>query len=401
MARQQIQRAGQAVIVEGYMDVVVAHQAGQANVVGTIGTALTDRHAELLKRIARRIVLCLDPDTAGDLAALKGSEVLQEHADKIAIPIRGERGMLGVERRSDMEIRIMQLPRGVDPDELLLAQGGPEQWAALRESALPLVEHVIGVVTNKYDVKTARGKSDAVGELALFIREIGDPVQRAHYEQRIAGVLRVPEGSVQEAVARARGGAQGRGTANKRSQTPMPDRQPSAPDRIGLPAPIDPSAATEEHLLSLVLHYPQVTWMANAPLPEDFTRLENRLIYEAVVAAAAEADKADAQRDIIIAVAREALDPALQVRLDKLNDASAEPELYRFRLPVELEERIKRLRQHNDRNWLQQWQYMIREAEETGDKVTLEKFMSLSMRSLPRFRYYDPKPSTVFRDSRD
>jgi DNA primase len=63
------------------MDVVIAHQAGQSNVVGTIGTALTDRHAELLKRIAKRVILSLDPDAAGDLAALKGSEVLQEHAE--------------------------------------------------------------------------------------------------------------------------------------------------------------------------------------------------------------------------------------------------------------------------------------------------------------------------------
>ena len=175
LARQPIQRAGHVVIVEGYMDVVIAHQAGQGNVVGTIGTALTDRHAELLKRIARRIVLCLDPDTAGDLAALKGSEVLQEHADRLAIPIRGERGLLGVERRSELEIRIMQLPRGTDPDELLLAAGGPERWTTLRDGALPLVDHVIGVVTGKYDLKTARGKSEAVQELALFIRELGDP----------------------------------------------------------------------------------------------------------------------------------------------------------------------------------------------------------------------------------
>jgi DNA primase len=90
----------------------------------------------MLKRTAKRIILCLDPDTAGDLAALKGSEVLQEHAEKIAIPIRGERGLMGVERRSELEIRIMQLPRGKDPDELLLEPGGPEQWEQLRESAL-------------------------------------------------------------------------------------------------------------------------------------------------------------------------------------------------------------------------------------------------------------------------
>src|SRR4051794_24880855 len=232
LARPHIQRAGQAVIVEGYMDVVVAHQAGQSNVVGTIGTALTDRHAELLKRIARHIVLCLDPDTAGDMAALKGSEVLQEHAEKIAIPIRGEHGMMGVERRSQIEIKVMQLPRGTDPDELLLADGGPQRWNELRDAALPLIDHVIGVAASKYDIKTARGKSDAVQELSLFVRELGDPIQRAHYIQRIASVLRTPEEAVQETVTRAHRGAADKGRAqSERQRTPAGTGSPASEAR--------------------------------------------------------------------------------------------------------------------------------------------------------------------------
>ncbi len=407
MARPHVQRAGQVVIVEGYMDVVVAHQSGQHNVVGTIGTALTDRHAELLKRIARRIVLCLDPDTAGDLAALKGSEVLQEHADKMAIPIRGERGLLGVERRSEMEIRIMQLPRGTDPDELLLAEGGSQLWETLRESALPLIDHVIGVVTNKHDIKSARGKSDAVQDLALFIRELGDPVQRAHYEQRVAAVVRVPEESVAEAVKRARSGhSQSRNHRNDRDRAPYSARQAppteaSTPKNSGQPGLIDVTTPAEEHLLSLVLKYPQVTWMAGAPMPEDFTRLENRLIYEGVTTGAADADKATPDPTAVIETVRNTLDPALVSHMERLLAHSSEPDLFRFALPYELETRIKRLRQHNDQMWLQQCQFMIREAEETGDNETIEKLKQLSIRPLSRFRHYDPKRSTVFRDSRD
>jgi DNA primase len=402
LARQHVQRSSQVVIVEGYMDVVVAHQAGQGNVVGTNGTALTDRHAELLKRIARRVVLCLDPDTAGDLAALKGSEVLQEHADKLAIPIRGERGLLGVERRSQLEIRVMQLPRGTDPDELLLAVGGPERWVELRDAALPLVDHLIGVVAAKYDTGSARGKSDAVQELALFIRELGDAVQRAHYAQRVASVLRLPEEAVLEAVARARRGSAVRDQRSAlRDQTPTPDPRPPTPANAGLPDPIDPSAGPEEHLLSLVLKYPQVTWMAGAPAPEDFTRLENRLIFEAVAAAAAASDKSGLDVEVVRGACREALDPALAAHFEHLQERSLEPELYRFALPYELENRIKRLRQHNDRMWLQQWQFMMQEAQDTGDAETIGKLLPLWSRALPRFRHYDPKPSTVFRDSRD
>ncbi|MFL5734954.1 MAG: DNA primase [Chloroflexia bacterium] len=408
LARPHIQRAGQAVIVEGYMDVVVAHQAGQSNVVGTIGTALTDRHAELLKRIARHIVLCLDPDTAGDMAALKGSEVLQEHAEKIAIPIRGEHGMMGVERRSQIEIKVMQLPRGTDPDELLLADGGPQRWNELRDAALPLIDHVIGVAASKYDIKTARGKSDAVQELSLFVRELGDPIQRAHYIQRIASVLRTPEEAVQEAVTRARRGAADKGRAQSERQrtpagtgSPASEARPPSPMFAGLPEALDPATAAEEHLLTLVLNYPQVTWMVGAPVPEDFTRLENRLIYETLTAAAVTADKSELDVETVRTATREELDPALGGHFDRLLNRSQEPELYRFALPYELGERIKRLRQHNDRMLLQQCQQMMQEAQETGDAETINKLLPFWSLLLSRFPHYDPKPSTVFRDSRD
>jgi DNA primase len=408
LARPQVQRTGQVVIVEGYMDVVVAHQTGQGNVVGTIGTALTDRHAELLKRIAKRVILSLDPDMAGDLAALKGSEVLQEHAERLAIPIRGEHGMLGVERRSELEIRIMQLPRGVDPDELLLAEGGSARWDALRESALPLMDHVIGVVSGKYDLNSARGKADAVADLTLFVREIGDPVQRAHYIQRVSAALRVPEDAVQEAIGRNRGQGPARRTTKderRRTNDESGQNNPQTAGSSASPNSGNPqsSASPEEHLLSLVLLYPQVTWMVGAPVAEDFTRLENRTVYEAVAKAAAEVvagDKATASAVTIRDAALQALDPALHPHIVRML-VREEPELYRFALPYELESRLKRLRQYNDRMWLQQCQLMMQEAQDTGDGDTLTKLLPLLTRSLSRFRHYDPKPSTVFRDSRD
>lgn len=397
LARPTIQRTSQVVIVEGYMDVVVAHQAGQNNVVGTIGTALTDHHAELLKRIAKRVILCLDPDTAGDMAALKGSEVLQEHAEKLTIPVRGPRGLISVEHRSQLEIRIMQLPRGVDPDELLLEEGGPARWEALREGAMPIVDHVIGMVSEKHDLNSAHGKSEAVGEMVLFVREIGDPVQRAHYIQRVASALRVPEDAVREAMSRLNPPQKkGQSKAQAQAQTANGDRQPSQP-----PVPSPQSLDTaEEHLLSLVLAYPQVTWMAGAPVPEDYNRLENRLVFETVSGAAAASDKATATSDEIRRTARESLDDALLPHFDRVS-AHKEPELFRFALPYELETRLKRLRQYNDRMWLQQCQIMLQEAQETGDNETILKLMPLLGASFSRFRHYQPKPSTVFRDSRD
>jgi DNA primase len=291
----------------------------------------------------------------------------------------------------------MQLPRGTDPDELLLSDGGPAKWDALREEALPLVDHVINVVAAKYDLSSARGKSDAVGELALFVREIGEPVQRAHYVQRVAAAIRVPEDAVQEAVGRAR--PQQR---RPERRTPAPQSGPAggtAPGEAPKPQP-DP-VTPEEHLLSLVATYPQTTWMAGAPESEDFTRLENRLIYEALAHAASETtDRTTPNTGEIRQAALDALDDALRPHFTRVAGRH-EPDLFRFALPYELENRLKRLRQHNDRMWLQQCQLMMQEAQESGDSETINKLMPLLARSLARFRHYNPKPSTVFRDSRD
>ena len=161
LARPNIQRNGQVVIVEGYMDVVVAHQAGQTNVVGTIGTALTDHHAELLKRIAKKVILCLDPDTAGDMAALKGSEVLQSTPRRSSSRCAASRELIGeLERRFAAEIRIMQLTRGRTRRLGCWRKAAPLVGRSCSESALP-GDTVIGVVAGKQTSKTPTGKSEA------------------------------------------------------------------------------------------------------------------------------------------------------------------------------------------------------------------------------------------------
>ena len=120
----------------------------------------------------------------------------------MAIPILGPRGVLGIERRLDAEIRIMALPRGQDPDELLL--NDPAAWDRLLQEASPVADHYITVVTNGLDMRTSRGKRDAVTQLAPLIRAIGDPVERAHYMQKLATLTQSPVMIIEQAVARAR-----------------------------------------------------------------------------------------------------------------------------------------------------------------------------------------------------
>jgi DNA primase len=394
-ASAAIKAAQCAVIVEGYMDVLIAHQTGHANVVGASGTALTDKQATILKKSARRIVLALDADSAGDLAALKGAEVLEGSMERVRVPVLGPRGMLGIERRMDSEIRIMALPRGKDPDELLLQD--PAAWDTLLDAAQPVADHIIGVVTGNVDLRTAHGKSEAVRQVAPLIRAIGDAVQRAHYMQKVATVTQSPLAAIEQAVART-------GTG-----TPLPRGQRAT--RAAASAPAEPEVrqsrelTPEEHLLSLLLRYPDAMLLPEAPTPGRFTRSENRMIAETLAQVVTTLPPPDPGATLTAedhAAIRDAVDPTLQEHYDfLLARAELEPYIYPFSLAGELTQRVRRLSAYDDHLWLQQCQLLLTEAQTTGDAETIARLHGVLDQMRPQLLQYTPARSTVFRDSRD
>ena len=118
-ARKAIRAGDQAVIVEGYLDVIALHQGGYANSVSPMGTALTETQLRLLKRFTRRIVLALDPDTAGEKATLRGLEMARQAMDHSQELAFYPRGLLRQEARLQADLRVTTLPQGVDPDEIV------------------------------------------------------------------------------------------------------------------------------------------------------------------------------------------------------------------------------------------------------------------------------------------
>ncbi|HOG80059.1 MAG TPA: DNA primase, partial [Anaerolineaceae bacterium] len=140
-ARKAIRSADQVVIVEGYLDVIVLHQAGFANTVSPMGTALTEDQIRLLKRFSRRMVLALDADAAGEKATLRGLEVARQSLDRSDEMGFDARGLLRHEARLQADLRVTTLPPGADPDEVALAD--PQAWAKIIAEARPIVVHVM------------------------------------------------------------------------------------------------------------------------------------------------------------------------------------------------------------------------------------------------------------------
>jgi DNA primase len=123
-ARKAIAAAGQAVIVEGYLDVVALHQAGYENVVSPMGTALTEDQLRLITRSTRRIVLALDPDAAGQKAVLSGLEAARQALDRETETGFDARALLRHKARLQADLRVARLPDGLDPDEIVQREPG-------------------------------------------------------------------------------------------------------------------------------------------------------------------------------------------------------------------------------------------------------------------------------------
>ncbi len=189
MARDAIRREECVVVVEGYMDVMQAHQAGFGNVVAQMGTALTETQVRLLKRYTRRLILALDPDAAGVQATLRGLEVAREAMDRELTPVFNPRGLVGFERRLGAEIRVLTLPPGNDPDDLI--RQDPARWPLLVRESLPVVEFVLQQLLRQTDLEDAKSRARLVEAMIPLLRDVGDPVERETYAQKVARALRV------------------------------------------------------------------------------------------------------------------------------------------------------------------------------------------------------------------
>jgi DNA primase len=198
-AKASIRKSGQAVIVEGYTDALMAHQAGFDNVVASLGTALTPGQVGLITRYGKRIALAYDVDAAGQKAGTFGVQALQSLIGQLAATESG------IELD---EVRVVRLPDGKDPDEVL--RDAPDRWREEVRTAQPIVEYLVETFARTYDLKTPGGKARFVDAVMPTIRSVPNPVMRDAYLQLVRQASGVEERVLLEVLRGARvGGASG------------------------------------------------------------------------------------------------------------------------------------------------------------------------------------------------
>jgi DNA primase len=222
MARDAIKLAKQVVIVEGYVDAVIAHQYGTKQTVACIGSAITEKHIQQLKKLTKQVTLALDPDAAGVAATEHGIQEAMKAFDRTVVPVplaaRGyshhePRGMIRLEERVDAEINVLQLPVGEDPDEVI--QRDFSVWSYAVTHPLPLVDFYFVAKTAGLNLREPAGKAEAAKRLLPVLGTISDRVKRDAYLRKLAMMISIDERSLNDDLQRMLRGQKPAGTFAK------------------------------------------------------------------------------------------------------------------------------------------------------------------------------------------
>jgi DNA primase len=243
-AKSAIRKKKLVVVVEGYMDVLTAHQHGWQNVVGSMGTSLTERQVEGIKRLTNNITLALDADLAGEEATLRGRSILAN---------------------SNAEANVILLPPGKDPDDVI--REDPALWERLVEQAMPIMDFAFKSVISKVDINKAKDKSLVVQKLQPLIYEIEkkDLTQYFHYVEKLARAIKTKTTVVEGALKQL-----------KTARAKPPLSKPAEQSRFARQLI---SSRSEEDCLALLLQYSELRPSARELSPEYFESTENREVF--------------------------------------------------------------------------------------------------------------------------
>ena len=360
-ARQSIRDLDQAVIVEGYLDVIALHQEGFKNAVSPMGTALTENQLKQLKRYSRNIILALDPDAAGVQATLRGLQVARQAMDREQEPVFDPRGLLGQEARLQADIRVASLPEDLDPDEVV--QRNPDEWEEIIANAQPIIIHVMETISSGRNLDDPKVKDEIAAQVLPLIQDVPGAIQRDAYRQRLARLLKIDERTLLDTRATVR---RRRGSIRRR-RTPLPrDTQRDQP----ISRATDSSYSLEIHCLGILMREPAFLYQVDRTLQEkklnrltsdDFQHADHQTIFK-LVQRSVEQDMAEPLNYIFNTLPEDLMDIADSLLARTENLDTSQDKILEDLLRTVLVTRRRNLQQSID-----YLRFLMVEAQEKGD----------------------------------
>ena len=173
------------ILCEGYMDVIALNQAGFTNAVATLGTALTNEQAVLMKRYADEVIICYDADGAGQKATARAIDIL---------------------RNAGLPIKILTVPSGKDPDEFIRSQGenGPAAFKLLIEKCGNDIEYRLMKLKENYNLNTTDGKVAFLNEAVKIVATIESPIERDVFASKLCAELEIDKNAFLEQISKVK-----------------------------------------------------------------------------------------------------------------------------------------------------------------------------------------------------
>ena len=251
----------QLILCEGYMDVIALHQAGFTNAVAALGTSFTAEHARLIARYAEEVILVFDADSAGQ---------------------KGTQRAIGLLRQTGVDIRVISIPDGKDPDEFI-KHHGPERFRLLLERSANDVEYRLIALGKRHMLGTADGKVAYLREAAALLAELQSPIERDVYAGKLSAELGVNKSAildqVQELMERRKKQQKSRQLSQIVRNTENTIKKAN-PDAAAHPRAV----SAEEGLLGLLLLNPDyIGRIAGGLPPEMFATDFNRGLYQRLI----------------------------------------------------------------------------------------------------------------------
>lgn len=265
MAREHIARSNQAIVVEGYMDVIALAQAGFGNVVACLGTATTEDHLKLLSRYAESIFFVYDADAAGMRAALRNITVFEG---------------------AQASARLAVLPPGQDPDDCVRSADGPRVFQRCLDEAMSFPEYEIKMAFERFDMNDADGRMRAAREAVNSLLKVHDRARREELLDRVAARWAHGDLSRSEQLGRVLRLEMGRRFSEQRGRRGAGhsryDRGHIAETLARSAGDLEPGVVRlEEALLTAALHDPErAQALLRRLVAEDFADLRHRRIAE-------------------------------------------------------------------------------------------------------------------------
>lgn len=252
------------ILVEGYMDVIALHKAGFQNTVATLGTALTSEQAQIISRYTKEVIISYDSDEAGQKASARAIDIL---------------------RKTNLLIRVLNIPKGKDPDEFIRSYGdeGHARFKRLVENACNDVEYQLLKASRENDIATTDGKIAYLKSAIKILSKVNSSIEREIYAIKLSEMVGVDKSTILSQVAKE--ARQFSKSKNKQQFREIEQKLSAQRDQINKEKHDNlRSANAEEAIIAFLINHPEyINTISESLSPEKFSTQFNKRVYEFIL----------------------------------------------------------------------------------------------------------------------